>query len=78
MKLSIITTEMGAMVDATTCRWSKEGVKALIAFLIAEKKRHEHDIQRIERSIERLRREYDLTKEEMDECERFAWLFIEF
>jgi len=66
------------MVDATTCRWSKEGVKALIAFLIAEKKRHEHDIQKIERSIERLRREHNLTKKDMDECERFAWLFIEF
>ena len=66
------------MVDATTCRWSREGVKALITFLIAEKKRHEHDIQKIERSIEKLRREYNLRKEEMDECERFAWLFIEF
>ena len=38
----------------------------------------EHDIQKIERSIERLRREHNLRKEEMDECERFAWLFIEF
>ena len=66
------------MVDATTCRWSREGVKALIAFLIAEKKRHEHDIQRIERSIERLRREYNLTEEDMLNCEEFAWLFIEF
>ena len=66
------------MVDATTCRWSREGVKALITFLIAEKKRHEHDIQRIERSIERLRREYNLTQGEMDECEQFAWLFVEF
>lgn len=65
------------MVDATTCR-SKEQVKALIAFLIAEKKRHEHDIQKIERSIEKLRKQYNLTQEEMDECERFAWLFIEF
>ena len=53
-------------------------MKALIAFLIAEKKRHEHGIQKIERSIERLRREYNLTQGEMDECERFAWLFIEF
>jgi len=53
-------------------------VKALIAFLIAEKKRHEHDVQRIERSIEKLRREYNLAEKEMDECERFAWLFIEF
>ena len=66
------------MVDASTCRWSEEQVKALITFLIAEKKRHERDIQRIERSIERLRKQYNLTKEEMDECERFAWLFIEF
>jgi len=66
------------MVDATTCRWSREGVKALITFLIAEKKRHEHDIQKIERSIERLRREHNLTEKDMDECERFAWLFVEF
>jgi len=66
------------MVDATTCRWSREGVKALITFLIAEKKRHEHDIQKIERSIERLRKQYNMTQGEMDECERFAWLFIEF
>ena len=66
------------MVDATTCRWSCEGVKALITFLIAEKKRHEHDIQKIERSIEKLRKQYNLTQGEMDECERFAWLFIEF
>ena len=53
-------------------------MKALITFLIAEKKRHEHDIQKIERSIEKLRREYNLTEKDMDECERFAWLFIEF
>jgi len=66
------------MVDVTTCRWSEEQVKALIAFLIAEKKRHEYDIQKIERSIEKLRKEYNLTKKDMDECEQFAWLFIEF
>jgi len=66
------------VVDASTCRWSEEQVKALITFLIAEKKRHERDIQRIERTIQRLKREYNLTEKEMDECERFAWLFIEF
>jgi len=65
-------------MDATTCRWSRAGVKALITFLIAEKKRHEHDIQKIERSIEKLRKQYNLTQGEMDECERFARLFIEF
>ena len=65
-------------MDATTCRWSRAGVKALITFLIAEKKRHEHDIQKIERSIEKLRKQYNLTQGEMDECERFAWLFVEF
>jgi len=66
------------MVDASTCRWSEEQVKSLITFLIAEKKRHERDIQRIERTIQRLKREYNLTDADMYSCEEFAWLFIEF
>ena len=66
------------MVDASTCRWSEEQVKSLITFLIAEKKRHERDIQRIERTIQRLKREYNLTDADMYSCEEFAWLFVEF
>ncbi|RLF14587.1 MAG: hypothetical protein DRN06_06900 [Thermoprotei archaeon] len=66
------------VVDASTCRWSEEQVKALITFLIAEKKRHERDIQRIERTIQRLKREYNLTDADIYSCEEFAWLFVEF
>ena len=66
------------MVNAVECRWSKEQVKALITFLLAEKRRHERDVWNIENSIERLRKRYNLTQQDIDECERMAWLFVEF
>ena len=65
------------MVDPTTCRWSEEQVKALITFLIAEKKRHEREVHRIEQTIRRLKRQYNLTDADMYSCEELAWLFID-
>ena len=49
------------MVDPATCRWSEEQAKGLITFLIAEKKQLEQKLQKIERTIQRLKREYNLT-----------------
>ena len=49
------------MVNAVECRWSEEQAKGLLTFLIAEKKRHERDIHNIERSIQRIKREFSLT-----------------
>ena len=66
------------MVNASGCMWSKEQVKALITFLLSEKRRHEKDVRNIENSIERLCKRYNLTQQDMDECERMAWLFVEF
>ena len=66
------------MVNACECLWTKEQVKALITFLLAEKRRHEKDVRNIENSIERLRKRYNLSREDMDECERMAWIFVEF
>jgi len=66
------------MVDATECIWSEEQVKALITFLIAEKKRHERDIWKINRSIQRLKREYNLTELDIHKCEQLAWMFVDF
>ncbi|RLI18211.1 hypothetical protein DRO54_10415 [Candidatus Bathyarchaeota archaeon] len=66
------------MVNACDCLWSKEQAKALITFLIAEKKRHERDVRNIENSIERIRKKYNLTKQDISECEVLAWLFVEF
>jgi len=66
------------MVNPATCRWSEEQVKALITFLIALKKRLERDIHHIEQTIQRLKREYNLTEADLYSCEEFAWLFIEF
>jgi len=65
------------MVNPATCRWSEEQVKALITFLIAEKKRHEREVHRIEQTIQRLKRQYNLTDADMYSCEEFAWLFID-
>jgi len=65
------------MVDPATCRWSEEQVKALITFLIAEKRRLERDIHRIEQTIQRLKRQYNLTDADIYSCEEFAWLFID-
>ena len=66
------------MVNACECLWTKEQAKTLITFLLAEKRRHERDVRNIENSIERLRKRYNLTQQDIDECERMAWLFVEF
>ena len=66
------------VVNACECMWSKEQVKALITFLLAEKRRHERDVRTIEASIERLRKRYALTTKDIDECERMSWIFVEF
>ena len=66
------------MVNAVECRWSEEQAKALITFLIAEKKRHERDIHHIERSIQRIKREFGLTDADIAKCEELAWLYVEF
>jgi len=66
------------MVNAAECRWTKEQAKALIAFLIAEKRRHLRDISLIEQNIKKLREEHKLTDEEMRECGEKALLFVYF
>jgi len=66
------------VVNACECMWDKKQAKALITFLMAEKRRHERDVRNIENSIERLRKRCNLTQQDMDECERKAWLFVEF
>jgi len=66
------------VVNACECLWTKEQAKALITFLLSEKRRHERDVWNIENSIERLRKRYNLTQQDIDECERMAWLFVEF
>jgi len=66
------------MVNAVECRWSEEQARALITFLIAEKKRHERDIHNIERSIERIKREFSLTDADIAKCEELAWLYVNF
>jgi len=66
------------MVNAVECRWSEEQAKALLTFLIAEKKRHERDIYSIERSIQRIKREFGFTDADIAKCEELAWLYVEF
>ena len=66
------------MVNAAECVWTKEQAKALITFLIAEKRRHQRDIDKINQNIQRLKREYNLTETEIKECEERAYLFIYF
>ena len=66
------------MVNASECLWDKKQAKALITFLLSEKRRHERDVRNIENSIERLRKRYNLTQQDIDECERVAWFFVEF
>jgi len=66
------------MVNAVECLWNKEQVKALITFLLAEKRRHQKDIRNIERSIENLKRKYNLTERDIEECDDFAFNFIHF
>ena len=66
------------MVNAVECRWSEEQAKSLLTFLIAEKKRHERDIHNIERSIQRIKREFGLTDADIAKCEELAWLYVEF
>jgi len=66
------------MVNACECRWTKEQAKTLLAFLFAEKKRHEKDIHYIELAIERLRIHYNMSDKEMEDAEYFSHLFLEF
>jgi len=66
------------MVNAVECRWSEEQARALITFLIAEKKRHERDIHNINRSIERIKREFNFTEADIAKCEELAWLYVNF
>jgi len=66
------------MVNAVECRWSEEQAKALLTFLIAEKKRHERDIHNIERSIQRIKRDFSLTDADIAKCEELAWLYVEY
>jgi len=66
------------MVNAVECLWSEEQARALIIFLLAEKKRHERDIHNIERSIERIKREFSLTEADIAKCEELAWLYVNF
>jgi len=66
------------MVNAVECVWTKEQVKALITFLLAEKRRHQKDIHNIDRSIDNLKRKYNLTERDIEECDDFAYYFIHF
>jgi len=66
------------MVNAVECVWTKEQVKALITFLLAEKRRHQKDIRNIDRSIDNLKRKYNLTERDIEECDDFAYYFIHF
>ncbi len=66
------------MVNAVECRWSKEQAKGLLTFLIAEKKRHESDIHNIEKSIQRIKREFGFTDADIAKCEELARLFLVF
>jgi len=66
------------MVNACDCVWTKEQAKALITFLMAERRRHLRDVENITKSIFRLQRQYHLTKKEMEECEVRSILFIHF
>ena len=66
------------MVNAMECRWSEEQARALIIFLLAERKRHERDIQSINRSIERIKREFGFTEADIAKCEELAWLYVNF
>jgi len=66
------------MVNAVECLWNKEQVKALITFLLAEKRRHQRDIRNIERSIDNLKRKYNLSDADIEKCDDFAYYFIHF
>jgi len=66
------------MVNACECVWTKEQAKALITFLCAEKRRHQKDIRNIEQSIENLKRKFNLTDRDIEECDDFAFNFIHF
>jgi len=66
------------MVNACECVWTKEQAKALITFLMAERRRHLRDIEHITKSIYRLQRQHRLTKKEMEECEVRSIVFIHF
>jgi len=66
------------MVNACDCNWTKEQIKALITFLLAEKRRHQRDIRNIDKSIDNLKRKYNLSDADINECDDFAFYFIHF
>ena len=66
------------MVRACECRWTREQAKVLLAFLLAEKARHERDIHKIERCIERIRIHYNLREEEIEDAKYFSRLFAQY
>ena len=69
---------MIGMVNACECRWTREQAKVLLAFLLAEKARHERDIHEIEHCIERIRIHYNLREEEIEDAEYFSRLFAQY
>ena len=66
------------MVNACECVWTKEQVKALITFLLAEKRRHQRDIRNIDKNIDNLKRKYNLSDADIEKCDDFAFNFIHF
>jgi len=66
------------MVNACECRWTKEQAKVLLAFLLAEKARHEKAIHEIEHCIERIRIHYNLREEEIENAKYFSRLFAQY
>jgi len=66
------------MVNACECIWTKEQAKTLLAFLFAEKARHERDIHHIEHCIERIRIHYNMSRKDMEDAEYFSRLFAQF
>jgi len=66
------------MVRACECRWTREQVKVLLAFLFAEKARHEKDIHEIEHCIERIRIHYNLSQREIEDAKYFSRLFAQY
>ncbi|RLG09029.1 MAG: hypothetical protein DRN64_04430 [Thaumarchaeota archaeon] len=66
------------MVRACECRWTREQAKGPLAFLLAEKARHEKDIHEIEHCIERIRIHYNLREEEIEDAKYFSRLFAQY
>jgi len=66
------------MVNAVECLWSKEQAKALITFLLAERMRHQKDIEEIDKAVERLKNSNGMSDKEIRRCEEMARIFINF